>query len=193
MERMHPMEVWDVINAGLGLDAEELNVWQMGLRALVVYVVGVALVRVGQKRFIGENAAFDVLLAIILGSVISRGITGNAPFFPTLAAGLVLVLLHWLMAALAFRSDWFGFWVKGRSRVLVRDGEIQWGEMRGGQISERDLYESLRKQGVDHVSRVREARLERSGDVSVIMKDKAPRVVEIDVRDGIQTVQIEMG
>jgi hypothetical protein len=58
----------------------------MALRAVVVYVVTVIIVRLGKKRFMGKGTAFDVILGIMLGSIVSRAITGNAPFFPALAA-----------------------------------------------------------------------------------------------------------
>src|SRR5690349_16609672 len=45
---------------GLGLHGDELGALQMGLRAAVVYVVTVAIVRLGKKRFMGRATAFDV-------------------------------------------------------------------------------------------------------------------------------------
>jgi len=40
---------------------------------------------------------------------------------------------------------------------------------------------------------VAEARLERNGDISVLRAEKPPRVVEVRVADGVQTVRIELG
>lgn len=108
----------------LGLGANDLAWWQMLVRAILVFIVALLMVRLGEKRFLGKNTAFDVILGIVFGSVMSRAITGSSPFFPTLVAGFTLILLHWLFAAVAFRSDWFGDMVKGRSRILVKDGEI---------------------------------------------------------------------
>jgi uncharacterized membrane protein YcaP (DUF421 family) len=153
----------------LGLDAEELNVWHMAVRAVVVYISALLMVRIGEKRFLGKNTAFDVILGIIFGSVVSRAITGSSEFFPTLGAGLVLVVLHWLFAVLSFYSDWFGTWVKGSHRLLVENGHIQWDAMRKSHISEKDLMSALRSQAnVASLEEVKEARLERSGDISVI-------------------------
>ena len=44
----------DVIGAGDG----DLSAGQMALRALIIYVTAVLLVRVGNKRFMGKNTAF---------------------------------------------------------------------------------------------------------------------------------------
>src|SRR3954453_15549098 len=116
----------------------------MALRAVVVYVVTVLMVRLGKKRFMGQSTAFDVILGIMLGSVVSRAIIGNAPFFPALFAAAVLLAMHWLFSALAFRSHRFGEAIKGEPRVLVRDGTIDRNAMRQAHMSERDVQEDLR-------------------------------------------------
>ncbi len=153
----------------LGLDAVELTIWHMVVRAVVVYLSALFMVRIGEKRFFGKNTAFDIILGIIFGSVVSRAITGSSEFFPTLVAGLTLILLHWLFAALSFNFNWFGSFVKGNSRLLVKDGEILWEAMRKSHISEEDLMSALRLHGnVEELDEVKEARLERSGDISVI-------------------------
>jgi hypothetical protein len=66
---------------GLGAEAREIGVAQMALRAVVVYVATVFMVRLGKKRFMGQGTAFDLILGIMLGSTVSRAITGTAPFF----------------------------------------------------------------------------------------------------------------
>ena len=188
-------ELEALLRVALGLAAEDrqLSAVQMALRAVVVYAVTVVVVRLGKKRFMGRATAFDVILGIMLGSIVSRAITGNAPFFPALAAAAVLVAVHWALSGLAFRWPGFGTTFKGRSRVLVRDGEVDWRAMRKAHMSERDLWEDLRGKGVSHLEQVAEARLERSGELSVLRARGEPKIVEIGVADGVQTVRIELG
>jgi len=162
-------EIETLVTQILGLDVDELTIWHMVIRAVVVYMSALLMVRIGEKRFLGKYTAFDVILGIIFGSIVSRAVTGSSEFFPTLAAGLTLVLLHWLFATLSFHFDWFGTFVKGNSKILVKDGKILWDAMRSSHISEKDLMGALRSQAnVDKLDEVKEARLERSGDISVI-------------------------
>ncbi|SDR70415.1 Protein of unknown function [Halopseudomonas xinjiangensis] len=164
--------IWAEVVSLLGLDADQLNAWQMSLRAALVYVIGVAMVRLGDQRFIGKYSAFDVIMAIMIGSVLSRAITNPEDFFPKLAAAVVLVVMHYAFAALAFHTTWFGSLIKGKASKLVIDGEIQWDAMRRAYISEKDLKGALRENaGVNDVSKVKEARLERSGNIIAILKD----------------------
>lgn len=165
-------DFWAAGGQLLGLDADTLTVWQMVARAIVVYVIAVIIVRFGEKRFIGKFSAFDVILGFMLGSILSRAITGSSPFVPSLAAAVVLVGMHYLFAKISFHSDRFGTLVKGHSRTLVENGEIDWSAMRKSNISRSDLLSALRENGqVDGTSGVRLARLERSGNISVIRDD----------------------
>ncbi len=102
--------------------------------------------------------------------------------------------MHWLFAVLSFHSDRFGDIVKGSERLLVQDGDIQWDAMQSSHISKQDLMGAVRTSAqLGNLARAKEVRLERSGDLSVIERDSEPRVVEILVQDGVQTVRLELG
>lgn len=190
LEQLRELVRWAL---GLGQDPQSLTVWEMSLRAVVIFLTGLALVRLGDKRLRGRHTAFDMLMAIIIGSVLSRAINGSAAFFPTLAAAAVLVALHWSIAALAFHIAGFGPLVKGNERLLVRDGEILWDQMRKAHISSHDLEQALRLQGrTARLDRIKLLYLERSGDLSIIPADSNPRVVEVAVKEGVQIVRIEL-
>lgn len=187
------IELWHAVRWLLGLETKDLAIWQMALRAVIVYTAAIIMIRISDKRFIGKNTAIDVVLGIVLGSVVSRAITGNAPFFPAIGAGFVLVGLHWLLAALAFRSKRFGALVKGPTRTLISDGKIQQDKLCATHISEDDLREALRLHAhLSEPSEVRSAILERNGDISVIPRNGVPKVVEILISEGVQTVRIEL-
>jgi uncharacterized membrane protein YcaP (DUF421 family) len=160
------------IESALGLHetAETLSLGQMALRAIVVYGVLLLFVRFGHKRFVSRSTAFDLVLAIVLGSVASRAVTGTSPLVPTLVASLTLVLLHRMIAALGYRSHRFGVLVKGNPHQLVRDGEPIEAEMRHTSISRHDLEEALREHGVAGLDEVEGAWLERSGNISVVKR-----------------------
>src|SRR5690606_10049180 len=64
-------DIWAATRALLGVGVDELTAWQMAIRAFIVYVAAILLVKLGQKRFMGKSTAFDMLLGIMLGSVLS--------------------------------------------------------------------------------------------------------------------------
>lgn len=160
----------------LGLSAtraEQLTTAQVCLRAAVVYLVLIAYVRVGKKRFLGEATAFDAILVIVIGSVASRAISGTAPFVSSLAGTFVLIMMHWLISRVTSSSIFLSFLTKGRDTVLIRDGTIDKAALRGAHMSDDDLNEDLRQNGVASAAEVKEARLERSGKLSVIKLRKS--------------------
>jgi uncharacterized membrane protein YcaP (DUF421 family) len=187
-------EVWLAVHWMLGLDVQTLTLWQMASRALIVYAAALLMVRLpSSKRFLGKHATFDVIFGIIFGSVLSRALSASEPFFETLETGFLLVSLHWLLAIIAFHSHRFAMLVKGNELTLIQDGEIQWDSLHQSQISKMDLTEALRANAkLCEPSEVKVARLERSGDISVIPRAHEPQVIEIMVEAGVQTVRIKL-
>ncbi len=177
---------------GVGKEAHQLEIGEMALRAAIIYIVTLAIVRLGKKRFMGSGTAFDMIVGIMLGSMASRALTGNAPMVATMAGAAVLVLMHWVFSAVALRWHRFGVLIKGNPRLLVRNGDVDEAMMRKTHMSDRDLEEDLRGQGVDDLAKVAEARLERNGRVSVVKAEGAPKIVDVQVAAGVQTVRIEI-
>src|SRR5690242_4492256 len=156
---------------GLGVQPGDLTFTQISLRGIIVFLVTLAAVRLGHKRSLSRKTPFDAVLLVILAAVLSRAINGSAAFFATLGGGVVLVLLHRLFAFLTFYSHGFGILVKGEPDTIVRDGECDFEMMRRNHVSIHDLEEDMRLSAhTDDLSKIRVARVERSGDISFIKK-----------------------
>lgn len=56
--------------------------------------------------------------------------------------------------------------------LLIKDGRIQRGNLRRELITEEELIEQLREQGVQRVQEVKESYIEGDGRISVITKDR---------------------
>jgi uncharacterized membrane protein YcaP (DUF421 family) len=184
------MDLLDTI-FGFGVN-DDMTALQMGARAVLVYVIILTIVRLGKKRFMGRATAFDVIVGIVLGSIASRAITGNAPMVPAMTAAAAVMAMHWAFSALAVRSAVFGKLIKGRSLLLVRGGAVDEDALCDAHMTTRDLMEALRGHGVSDVSRVAEARLERDGSVSVERKSAEPRILTVRVEEGVQTLRLEL-
>ena len=161
---------YDILDSvlGLSLKAEQLGFGHMAVRAALTYVFLIALVRAGKKRALGGATAFDVILIIILGSIAARALTGGAPYFPSMLALIVLVFTHWLFSYVAWASPALSDFIKGHSTVVILDGKVNREALRAAHVSMDDLEEDLRSKGVDDLKAVKEARLERSGKLSVL-------------------------
>ncbi|HEU0036543.1 MAG TPA: YetF domain-containing protein [Kofleriaceae bacterium] len=148
---------------------KELDALQMGMRAFVLFFITLLLIRVAGRRSFGRKSAFDTIIVIMLGAVLSRAVTGASPFWPTLVAGGVLVLIHRVLGILSSRSQRFDHVLKGGALVLYREGRIDWHAMRRAGASVSDLDEAARRQTNkrDHTE-VAQIVMESSGELSVV-------------------------
>lgn len=154
----------------IGDEGDVILWWQMCLRAVIVFVWAVALYRAMPRRAFGSNAALDIVIVVVLGSSLSRALTGNAPVVPTIAATAVLAILYGLLNYMALRFDWVSRALKGRRLRLIKDGELDRRALDRGQLGEGDLMENIRASGLSSVKEVESAWLERNGKVTVIKK-----------------------
>src|SRR5919205_1813553 len=89
----------------------DLSWYQECARAALIFVYGLVLVRIAGRRIFGRWSALDIVVSIIIGSNLSRALTGSAQLWGTLAATALLVALHGVLARLVAASP-------GLSRVI---------------------------------------------------------------------------
>jgi uncharacterized membrane protein YcaP (DUF421 family) len=162
------------VNSILGLDSEpqELTFLQVSLRAVIVFISALVMVRLGSLRSVSKRTVFDVILGFVLASMLARAVNGTVAFFPTIGAGFVLIGLHKLMAVIARKSHAFGNLVKGRCIQIIKDGVPDETVMKQHDVSDNDLLEDLRLNGnVASVKEVKAAYLERNGQISVVRRE----------------------
>jgi uncharacterized membrane protein YcaP (DUF421 family) len=165
--------LWNNLSAvmGIGVEPKNFTFLQISLRGIIVLLAALAMLRLGHKRSLARKTPFDAVLLVILASVLARAINGSAPFLATLGGSFVIVMLHRLLAAVAFYSHPIGALLKGEPEVIVQDGRILRNVMRRNHVSEHDLEEDLRLDAqCESIEEVKVARIERSGDISFIKK-----------------------
>ena len=153
-------------------EGRDLNALQMSCRTVVMFIIALALIRIAGIKTFGKNSAFDNIIIIMLGAILSRGVVGVSPFFPVVISGLTMVLMTRIISILSIYNKAFGKLVKGQSRSLFKNGTINKLNLHKSLLSENDLMESIRKEGnTTSLEDIEEAFLERDGTISVIKKD----------------------
>ena len=89
---------------GLGARPESLSIINVLARALIVYILGLLLVRLGKKRFIGKNAAFDAILGFMLGTILTSAVIGTGNFFIGICGAIILLGLHGMFSSCTYHS-----------------------------------------------------------------------------------------
>jgi uncharacterized membrane protein YcaP (DUF421 family) len=164
----------DIIHSWWGTYEAEPGIAQMGLRAMVAFIFAIALLRISGRRSFGLKSPFDNTIAILLGAILAKGVIGEISFLSALVACLVLAVAHRFFAWLALRFDNFGGWIKGERIKLFENGKLFADNMKRSLVSENDLMERLRLNGCESLDEIKLAYMERSGEISVIRKLKAP-------------------
>jgi uncharacterized membrane protein YcaP (DUF421 family) len=123
------------------------------------------------KRQMGTLGMTDLLLITLLADASQNAMAGE---YTSLADGFVLVctIIFWNYAFdwLSFKFEWFNRLIEPPSLPLVKNGNMLRKNMRRELITEEELMQQLREQGLDDLSKVKEAYIESDGRISVIQR-----------------------
>src|ERR1700761_7945693 len=121
---------------------KELTLAQECARAILIFFYGLVMFRLSGRRTFAQMSAVDLVISIIVGSNLSRAMTGGVPFWETLASVAVLVALHLMLSYAVARSPGLARWVEGSPVVLAQNGVIVEKSRLSSKISLNDLNES---------------------------------------------------
>ena len=147
--------------------------WEFVLRAVVVYVVLLAMIRISGKRTMGQFTPFDVLLIVLLGNAVQNSLLGaDQSLLGGLLLAAVLITINWIVGFVSARSRTAERVIEGEPIVLARDGQLFQRVLRRELVSENDFNEALRQNGELTMEDVALALLETDGRISVVPKKK---------------------
>ena len=151
------------------------------LRATIIYVFLLIVVRLLGKRTVGSATAFDFMVALILGEVVDEPIYGDVPLVQGLLVIGVVAGWHAVNSYLSYRSERFDRLAGGEPTVLVKNGKIAREGMRKERINAEELWSLLRLHGVEELRDVKQATLEPDGLLSVLKTDEARELQKRDL------------
>ncbi|HVV28286.1 MAG TPA: YetF domain-containing protein [Rhizomicrobium sp.] len=163
----------DFLTALFGVE-NHVTLAQESARAVLIFFYGLLLLRLSGRRTFGHWSALDIVVSIIVGSALGRAMTGNAPLPGTMAATAVMVALHVAIAYAVAHNSRLAHLVEGGTVTLIDHGRVDHAARRAYMISEADLAEALRQEGVDGFAgagNVKVTTLEPSGKISVVKRD----------------------
>lgn len=149
------------------------------IRSLVIFGFLWLVVRVGGKREVAQLSAFDMILLITVGDLVSQGIV-QEDYSVTAAVIAVstFTVAGLALNSLAFHHPRFRPWLAGRARIVVRDGEPLLDTLAGERMTIQDVHEAARQQGIRRLSDIELCVLETDGRFSFFTRGPG------DDRDG---------
>ncbi|QDV34326.1 DUF421 domain-containing protein [Tautonia plasticadhaerens] len=133
------------------------------------YLAMVLLMRITGNRTLSKMNAFDFVVTVALGSTLATILLSKqTALVEGITALALLIALQWLITWLATRSDRVAGLIKSEPVLLVRDGRLLRGAMRGARVIEADILQAVRQGGAGSMEQVAAVVLETDGSFSVI-------------------------
>lgn len=144
------------------------------LRATIVYVFVQLLIRLLGRKELGRFMMYDIVLLFLVSVAARMSIVGNDTSITSAAVALATLFgLEWLMSFATARSARLADVLQGRVTPLVRDGVVDERALRRKRVSIAELQSQARLRGHASLADVRDAWLERSGEISLVFRERS--------------------
>ena len=151
-----------------------VSCWELVVRAVVVYVAVLILLRITGKRQVGQLAPFDLVLLLILANAVQNSMNaGDNSLTGGLISAITLIAVNYFVGLATCRSKRLEAMVEGRPEVLIHNGKVYEDVMERSKLTHHELDAALRRAGCDSVDDVHTAVLENNGGISVVKRKSA--------------------
>ena len=127
------------------------------------------LLRVVLRRESGTLGITDLLVIVLIADAAQNGMADD---YTSVPYGLLLVFViigwSWVLDWLSFRYGWLERIIRPAPLTIIERGRIDRAAMRREFITMDELRSQLREQGIEDVAKVKRARMEPDGRLSVI-------------------------
>jgi len=159
---------FDLVRIFLG-DKPPLFLLEVAFRTLVIFSYTLLLLRWMGKRGMGQLTPFEFAIIVGLGSAVGDPMFyDDVPLIHTMLVIAVIIGLQHFLSWITEKNKKIESWVEGEAVCLIEDGTIKMESLERERLSQTELFDALRTQGIVHLGQVRAAYLERSGKISVI-------------------------
>ena len=143
---------------------------------VLAYIVLVLFLRMSGKRTLAKMNAFDLVVTVALGSVLSATVLSvTVPLLDGAVALALLIALQFGVAWASLRAGWFRRMVKSRPTLLLRDGSFLEDAMRRERVDRDEVLAAIRTSGIGAMNEVAAVVLETDGSFSVLRSVPAAR------------------
>ncbi len=141
------------------------------IRATILYVIIIFLIRLMGKRQIGELQPSELVITILISEIASIPMENNSvPIINSVVALFALVAYEILTSAAGLKSNKLRSVIQGHPVIVIRDGKIDAKALKKLRMTVNDLVSALRQKDVFEISQVSYAIFETNGKISVLLK-----------------------
>ena len=141
------------------------------LRAVVLYVFVVFVMRVIGRRELSSMTPFDLILLIVLGDAIQQGLTqDDYSITGAVLAVATIATLQVFTSYLSFRSNRARKVLEGEPIVIVDHGALVDSNLKRERMTQEEVLEEARQQEISSLDEIDWAILEANGTLSFVKK-----------------------
>ncbi len=146
------------------------------IRALILYLVVVVVMRMMGKRQVAQMQPFELVIMIMIADLAATPMEDtDIPLINGVVPIIALLSIQVLASYFSLKSEGFRDFICGKPSILIHKGRIDQSEMYRLRVNINDLLEALRNKDYFNISDVQYAILETNGQMSIIPKaDKRP-------------------
>ncbi len=146
----------------------------IAVRALVLYIILVIVMRLMGKRQIGQLQPFELVITIVIAELAVLPMSNiGIPLTNGIIGILVLLAAEVFISLVVLKSERMRALVCGTPTLLINNGRLVPPSMQHLRVNMHDLLEQLRSKEYPNISDVAYAVLENNGTLSVIPKPDA--------------------
>ena len=148
--------------------------WEFVLRAVLVYIVLLVMVRLTGKRAVAQTTPFDMILLVLLGTAVQNSLIGeDISLLGGLILAATLIAINHAVGFLTARIASMHALVEGEPVLLARNGEVFARVLRRQNLCPADFDEAMRRHGIRDRSEIECAWLESDGRVNLLKRRDA--------------------
>ena len=152
------------------------------IRAVILYIVVLIVMRLMGKREIGQLQPFELAIAIMIADLAAVPMSElGIPITNGIIPILALLVVYMIISFLNIKSISFRKIISGQPSILIYRGKIDEKVLRKERITINELQERLRGENVFNLSDVEYAILETNGQVTVIQKPEKRNLMPEDL------------
>ncbi|MCC8147258.1 MAG: DUF421 domain-containing protein [Bacteroidales bacterium] len=151
------------------------------LYSALFYVFIIAGLRVLGKKELGQLSIADLVFIMLISEVVGDVMrASNDSLAGGIFAALTLMVVNKILEWWKYKSKNFGNLMEGSPAVLIRHGKMNEKEMKKNKITQADLEQEGRKNGIGDITTIALAILEVDGRISILKEDHVKTSITIE-------------
>ena len=151
------------------------------VRSALLYIFVFIVLRAMGRKELSEMSSFDLVMLIVLGDLIQQGVTGDDRSVTGAMLGVgTFALLAVAFSYLSFKSRTAQSVLQGTPVIVIRDGKPLQQTLSIERLTQEELEDAAREQGIADLRMIRIGVLEADGKFSFLKatEDDSPRPQE---------------